>query len=251
MRGVLEFVCVLLVPCAVSVLPSCSGGGHDLPAPDAGPADGSGSDAPDPLAAFSAASKGSYHLLPDGTIADGRARVLYAPKVMWLDRLSTTGTTLRLVMSVLGDGQRVFGGEFGFFDRQAFPVLAAEATAAGIVLVRADEGVAHATCGGTDLVSFVTFQDCAKDPEEISFGDLAFQGGSKAADADEVRIRVGAHLADGGAWNDLIIGDLTWHPSNGQVLHTKLEVSCIGAFSAAGDAMVHDSPDCHARYQLP
>jgi hypothetical protein len=217
----------------------------DMTQPDAGSADATSTD---PLTAFSQPTRAHFHLVSDGVLSDGRARVLYAPKVIWLDRF---GANPRMTVTVLGDGSRVFTGLLGFGDTVNLPGLDGEARAANIALVTADLGLPHRICGTTEILSSLSLKtDCEQPARKISFGTVGFQAAAASASASEVGARIAAHLADGSAWDDLLVGHIAWELSDGQTLFTKLEISCVGGFGAAGDAVLFDSPACRARYGL-
>jgi hypothetical protein len=234
------------------MLSACGGGGGgggmspDMTEPDGGSADAMNTD---PLAAFSEPTRAHFHLVSDGVIADGRARVLYAPKLIGLDRF---GANPRMTVAVLADGSRVFTGLLGFGDTVNLPGLDAEARAANIALVTADLGLPHRICGAAEILSSLSLQDeCDKPARLSSFGTLAFHAAAASESAAEVSARIAAHLADGSAWDDLLVGYIAWEATGGQTLNTKLEISCVGGIGSAGDAILFDSPGCRARYHVP
>lgn len=223
--------------------------------PDAGAPDGAA--APDPLTAFSAASKDDFHLVADGKVGDGRLRVYYVPRVMWL---SADNGTLDFHARILTDpstGERryLIDGNF-VYDGAAVAAplvrLQNEADTAELALIRADLGLAHTTCPiPTTLFNTVLGTSCT-DARVISFSSILWQASQRSTAAfGTVKAAIDAHLADGSAWDDVIAGDITWHTPSGELLHTRLEISCIGQlFDAAGAEAVKlfDSSACRLRY---
>jgi hypothetical protein len=201
----------------------------------------------DPLAAFSAASVATFYLLADGRTVDGHDRVVYAPRVMY-PALGPSLTVARLAAS------RVVNGTFAAFDANRADVLQllTEANDHEISLVRADLAIPHRVCGTSDVLDQLNWHDsCGLSARQISFATVALVAiATPTANADSFDARVAAHLVDGSAWSDVVEGGVTWHLTDGRVLESKLEISCIGGFLPNGDASLLDSPACRARYAL-
>lgn len=229
------------------------GSGHKSPADTDPPPDAPRSvDAapdtpPDATPGFSDATRAEFHLVPDGRLSDGRTRVLYAPKVAWLERFGSSPQLTKAEAS----GALILNGRFSLTTpTPGAAELAREATAANVALVRADVGMAHVTCGSTAVLSSLLLGDCNRAPTMESLpGGVAFSANANAAAGPEATARITAHLADGSAWDNVLAGDIAWHTSAGDVLHTKLAVDCIGDFGTTGNAIVADTTTCKARYQ--
>jgi hypothetical protein len=232
----------------------------DETSPDAGAAgDGAvpGDAAPDPLTAFSAASKDDFHLVADGKVSDGRARVYYVPKVMWLGASNGTLDFHARILTDPSTGERRYLID-GLFVRDGAAVAAPllrlqnEADAAQLALIRADLGLAHTTCPTPAALFDTVFGTSCVDARVVSFPSVAWQAAQHRSIAfDTVTAAIDAHLADGSAWDDVIAGDITWHTPGGARLHTRLEISCIGQlFDASGGEAVElfDSTACRLRY---
>jgi len=201
---------------------------------------------PDAAPGFSDATRAEFHLVSDGRLSDGRMRVLYAPKVAWLDRF---GSNPKLTRAELSGGSLTLNGSFSLVTSGA-AALAREATAANVALVRADVGMAQVICGSTAVLSTLLLGDCNKPAAVVSLPTgVALAASANAAAGVEATARITAHLADGSAWDDVLVGDIAWHTPAGDVVHTKLEVDCIGGFGTTGNAIVADTTACKARYQ--
>lgn len=198
----------------------------------------------DPLAAFSDATKAFYHLVADGQVSDGRARIYFWPKTMWLDRF---GDSPDLAISKLANGAYILGGTFAILDGDDRGRIIAEADAANLALIRADEGLPHTTCGSSTVLDNVTLSSgCNTPPSVVSFGQIGFQASTSAAQGAELEAKIATHITDGGAWDDILTGEVTWTTPAG-VLHTKLEIGCIGGVDIPS-VELFDSDACHARY---
>jgi hypothetical protein len=230
----------------------------DAREPDARPGD----DGPEgnPLDAFSAASKAYFHLVPSGRIADGTPRVFYAPRVMYLDAFGSAPRISALILTSSTQERRYqMGGMFSWGSPEANQLseqLQREATSANLAVIRADLGLPHVACGLSDTLLSPTFFDrCDDAPRIVSFGFVSWQGTQRReVTFDVAKAAVDKHLADGGAWDDVLAGDIAWHTPGGEVLHTKLEISCVGQLFDANDnpvVRVFDSPTCRARYPGP
>jgi hypothetical protein len=232
---------------------------HEETSPDAGAPDGAvpGDAARDPLAAFSAASRDYFHLVVDGKVGDGRVRVYYVPRVMWLGADNGTLDLAAQILTNPSTGERRFLLT-GTFVRDGASVAAQlvrlqnEADAAQLALIRADLGLAHTTCPTAATLFDTVFGTSCVDARVISFGPILWQGAQRGSIAfDTVKAAIDAHLADGSAWDDVLAGDITWHAPSGELLHTRLEISCIGQlFDASGAEAVKlfDSSACRLRY---
>lgn len=231
---------------------SACGGDHTVVG-DAGDAGSAGNpDAPtdaagdDPLAAFSAETTATFHLIADGRTGDGHDRVLYMPKVMY----PALGPSLTIAQ--VGQS-RVVNGIFAAFDANRADVarLFTEANAHAISLVRADLGIPHRVCGASDLLDQLSWHDsCGLSARQISFASVSLAAASNATNSPVFDARVASHLGDGSSWYDVVEGGVTWHLDDGRVLESTLEISCIGSFDATGDAVLFESPACRARYAL-
>lgn len=222
---------------------SACGGGHRVVG-DAGAADASADTAEDPLAAFSAATTATFYVIADGRTDDGRDRVLYMPKAMY----PALGPSLTLAS--VGQS-RVVNGIFAAFDGNHSDVarLFTEANAHAIALVRADLAIPHRVCGTSDILDQLSWHDsCGASARQVSFATVSLVAAANATNSDTFDARVASHLRDGSAWHDVVEGGVTWHLHDGRVLESTLEISCIGAFDADGDALLFDSPACQARY---
>jgi hypothetical protein len=259
-RTSLRSIAIAAVLCGAC---SSQGSGGEL-TPDAGrPDSGSATDAPEvnPLDAFSAPSKEHFHLVASGKVSDGRARVYYAPKVMYLEARGTTPQLSALIVTGSSNGERryLLGGSFAWsaaVDAEPLAQLQREATGANVAVLRADIGLPHLVCGATETMFPPVFATaCVGDPRIVNFGFIAWQATQpREVTLDTAKAAIDAHLADGSAWSDVLAGDLTWHVPGGEVLHTRLEISCIGQlFDPDGNPAVtlFDSPACRARYTRP
>ena len=236
-----------------AMLASSACGGSDKVGVDAGAADApTGTvDAPadaagDPLAAFSTDSLATFYLITDGRTVDGHDRVLYMPKVMY----PALGPSLTIAQ--VGQG-RVVNGIFAAFDANRADVvqLLTEANAHAIALVRADLAIPHRVCGGSDLLDQLSWHDsCGLSPRQISFATVSLAAAANATNGPVLDARIATHLGDGSSWHDVVEGGVTWHLTDGRVLESTLEISCIGGIDATGDATLFDSPACRARYAL-
>jgi hypothetical protein len=253
----------LVILLGVGLSGACDGGGSEGPGGEPSPDAQGGGNAPDgnPLDAFSAASKEYFHLVPSGRIADGTPRVFYVPKVMYLDDFGSAPRISALIITSSTTQERRYqmGGMFSWGSPEANQLseqLQREATSANLAVIRADLGVPHVACGLSDtLLSPTFFNRCDDAPRVTSFGFVSWQGTQRREVAfDAVKAAVDRHLADGSAWDDVLAGDIAWHTPGGEVLHTKLEISCVGQlFDANGNPVVRvfDSPTCQARYTGP
>lgn len=228
----------------------------DAQAPDVdapGPAD-------NPLDAFSSATKELFHLVHNGT-AEGLPRVFYVPKVMYLEARNDAPSISVLILSNPTTQERRYqmGSSFAWSSPAAIEQieqLQREAASGKISVIRADVMLQHVACGLSDTLLVPTFfQRCDDAPRQSSFGFVAWQATQpREVPFETAKAAIDRHLADGSAWDDLIAGDIAWHIPGGGVLHTKLEVSCIGQlFDASGTPAVKlfDSPTCRARYIRP
>ncbi len=225
------------------------GCGGNSESPDARVADGStdaepGDPPPPPLDAFSSATKAAFHLIVDGKLSDGRTRVDWAPKIGWLQK----GQLRLLTVSDTGTFYQI-SGLFDMQARAATQVLEEEARVADLALVPAEQAMPRLACEQSSLLTISTSPSKCGDPPKKIGGVVTFTAVPKPAVAvAEIRQRIATHLADGGAWDDVIVGDLEWHAPGGEVLHTKLEVSCIGNITGLADVELFNSAECRARY---
>jgi hypothetical protein len=244
---------------------ACGSSGSEGPggeSPDARAPEAPGDEPPrNPLDAFSQASKEYFHLIPDGRIADGTPRVYYVPKAMYLDDFGSAPRISALIITSSTTQERRYqmGGMFSWGSPEANQLaeqLQREATSGNVAVIRADLGIPHVACGLSDTVLGPTFFNrCDDAPRVVSFGFVSWQGTQRqGVTFDVAKAAIDKHLVDGGAWDDVLAGDIAWHTPGGEVLHTKLEISCVGQlFDANGNPVVRvfESPTCRARYTGP
>jgi len=238
---------------------ACGSESRDELSPDAGGAvDAADAAEANPLDAFSAPSNDHFHLVASGRVGDGRSRVYYAPRVMYLDVRGTSPELSALIFTNTSSGERRYalGGSFSWsapVDAEPIARLQREADAARVAVIRADLGLPHLVCAASGALLPLTFATrCDDEPRVISFGLIGWQASQPRDVAfDTAKAAIDAHLADGSAWDDVLSGDLAWHIPGGEVLHTKLEIGCVGQlFDANGDPSVKlfESAACRARH---
>src|SRR5258706_6522164 len=146
------FVRVVLTTCAlVAGGYGCGGSSGRDSSPDAPVADAAVADAgpdartSDPLDAFSSATKDAFHLIVDGTVSDGRARVYWAPKVGFLQEMP------RLLVVTVVNNSYVLSGRFDMLASVPGAHLQEEATAGHLALVAAELAMPRKVCAQPSL----------------------------------------------------------------------------------------------------
>jgi len=71
------------------------------------------------------------------------------------------------------------------------------------------------------VLSTLLLGDCNKPAAVVSLpAGVALSASANAAAGPEATARITAHLADGSAWDDVLVGDIAWHTPAGDVVHT-------------------------------